>query len=653
VPAFARALVAGRAASFAEPAPLVAELGALAKVAPDDETRETLLVMRSSLEAHGLSLADTHVRLNAVQLHNAIRRQVGLGASPNDPTNRRTLFNAINDLIAKVEPVEINFGSLMDERASAKRLMMTVAEIRKHVDARSPVRFLIAETESAFTLLTALYYARLFGVEDHVEISPLFETADALDRGERVIEEALKSPHYVAYLKRIGRVAMQFGYSDSGRFIGQMAATFRIERLRLRIAQLLERHGLGDLDVVLFNTHGESIGRGGHPVTMADRLAYLAPPMSRWEFARRGIRTKEEVSFQGGDGYLWFFTRPAALASLRRCLEFAFEQQPAPEAQDDPIYGAADFASEFFAAVQQEFAGLVDDADYVALLDLFGANLLSRTGSRPQLRQSASHAAPALTRVGELRAIPNNARLQQLAVLANTLYGLGRAAAKDKENFRTMCRTSPRFRRALHFVLCARKLSALNATRAYLDIMDPGLWLARAGAARSESEAAAMRELRDVSETIHLQPRLERIWRELRADDILLGQVLPEQPQSGRRGRVLLLHALRAGLIQHVCVLAMRIPDFSPQHGTTLHEIRIRLMRLEIPETIEQLREIFPRRENDALADADFGEASTYRPDATLSYVVEHEAVFRPLLELHGLIQRISAAITHECGAVG
>jgi phosphoenolpyruvate carboxylase len=108
-------------------------------------------------------------------------------------------------------------------------------------------------------------------VEERIEISPLFETEEAFKRGERVIEEALKSPHYRAYLERQGRLAAQFGFSDSGRFIGQMPAAFRIERLRLRLAQLLERHGLSKLEAILFNTHGESIGRGGHPLTFADR----------------------------------------------------------------------------------------------------------------------------------------------------------------------------------------------------------------------------------------------------------------------------------------------------------------------------------------------------------------------------------------------
>jgi len=73
----------------------------------------------------------------------------------------------------------------------------------------------------------------------------------------------LKSPHYRAYLERQGRLAVQLGFFDSGRYIGQMPATFQIERLRLRLAQLLERHGLTRLEAILFNTHGEAIGRGG------------------------------------------------------------------------------------------------------------------------------------------------------------------------------------------------------------------------------------------------------------------------------------------------------------------------------------------------------------------------------------------------------
>ena len=107
----------------------------------------------------------------------------------------------------------MDFGALLAEQASAAKLMMTVAQIVKHVDGSVPVRFLIAETESGYTLLAALWLARLFGIAQHIEISPLFETAEALEHGARVLDEALRSPDYRAYLQETGRLALQFGYS--------------------------------------------------------------------------------------------------------------------------------------------------------------------------------------------------------------------------------------------------------------------------------------------------------------------------------------------------------------------------------------------------------------------------------------------------------
>ena len=151
---------------------------------------------------------------------------MGLETEPNDPANRRSYFNTINDLLGRVRPLSVSFRSLMEERASAKRLMMVVAQIVKFIDAETPIRFLIAETETGFTLLAALYYARLFGVEERVEISPLFETEEAFERGERVIEEALKSPHYRAYLERQGGWRCNSGFPIRGDLSGRCRRRF-------------------------------------------------------------------------------------------------------------------------------------------------------------------------------------------------------------------------------------------------------------------------------------------------------------------------------------------------------------------------------------------------------------------------------------------
>ena len=645
LPAFARAMVEGRRGGLVNPSALMRRLDDSLDVAPDDDRRRDLLILRAGLAAEGVSLARIHVRLNAGQLHNAIRRDVGLESSPTDPANRRTYFTAIDGLIAKVAPVEINFGDLAQEPASARRLMMTLAQMRKYVDASAPVRFLIAETETGFTLLTALYFARLFGVEDHIEISPLFETQEALDRGEKVLEEALRSRHFRDYLQRQGRLAIEFGFSDSGRFIGQLAATFRIERLRFRLAELLVEHGLPGLEVIFFNTHGESLGRGGHPGGLADRFRYAAPPRSRLEFARIAARVKEEDAFQGGEGYLPLMTPAAALATLTAALESVLVADP--EAQADPIYDDPDFASEFFATLEQDFAGLVADPDYAALVGVFSTHLLPKTRSRPVPRHAGDRGRPrTLASVSELRAIPNNGVLQQLGYLANSLYGLGRAAGKDQETFARMRESSPRFRRALALAEAAARASDLAVLDAYACTTDPSLWLARAGQA---GHAACDLAVAEVADRAGLSEQLARVRRRLKAEDVRICAVGVHTAQGER---LYLLHALRIALIQRSDQLMVETPDFNPRGDVTLAAIQERLLRLDTPAVLEKLREYFPQRA-EAASTCDYGEASTYAQADAQGYRRENEAVFEPLEQLFGLMLQISTAVTYEAGACG
>ncbi len=378
--AFAHALVDCRDTALVTPAPLLTLFPAAMEAAGDSD-RLALAVARAGLAGHGLALAHTHVRLNAAQIHNVVRQRLGIADPPEDPARRRILFAAINAALDDVQPIPVDFGALLVEQASAARLMMTCAQIVKHIDGSVPIRFLIAETESGYTLLAALWLARLFGIEDHVEISPLFETAEALERGAGILEEALRSPHYRAYLQKTGKLALQFGYSDSGRYVGQLAASYLIERLRLKIAETLKHYGVSGIEVILFDTHGESIGRGAHPGSLADRLKYLSPTASRQALNRAGLPVREEAAFQGGDGYLLFGTPELALATVARIAGQTYH--PAAGPIEDPVYAEPDFAADFFATIRAGMEGLVEDAGYAALLGAFGPSLLDPTGSRP------------------------------------------------------------------------------------------------------------------------------------------------------------------------------------------------------------------------------------------------------------------------------
>lgn len=660
--AFAHKLVDGRDHALTDTARLDKLFLRAIEQAENDPLKKSLCVVRAGLLSHGLGLAHTHFRLNATQLHNSIRHQIGLETSPSDPSQRRSYIARMNDALATVQPVAINIGSLMAERASARRIFMSIAQLVKHVDGETPIRFLIAETETAFTLLVALYYARLFGIDHMIEISPLFETAEALEHGEWIVDEALQSPHFRAYLERHGRLCLQFGYSDSGRYVGQMASSFLIERLRLKIAAVLVKHGLTNVQVVMFNTHGESIGRGGHPLSLTDRLRYLAPPMSREAFRAAGLRLKEEVSFQGADGYMHFQAEELAFAAICRAAEAGFG--PQDRELDDPIYRESDFSTEFFAVVQQEFGSIVEDPGYAALLGTFGKNLVDRAGSRPVKRQQDFRASGAdIFHPRQIRAISNNAILQQLGLLANTVTGLGRAMAKDPERARMMREKSPRFRRAIDMVEAALAFSDLDVLRAYVDTFDPGMWLNRVGRTRNPARREELRLIARQLERNNFHPELARTYRHLQSDCLTLREELTHAHEHGppssamvfaeAHDELALLHAVRIAVMHRLYLLTAHVPDFTPHDDVTRDELFQRVLRLEVDEVVAMLREIFPRRDTLAVLNLNFAEPATYKSDAGQTYESENDDIFDPLAAHFELLRRITAAITHHIGAIG
>lgn len=660
---FALALIIERDRAQTDAGPILAGLAAAIGAAETDAERRAIAVLRSGVAAHGLSNALPHFRLNASQIHNAVRRVIDLEGEPTDAAQRRSHLSAVHTLLNDVRPVPVDFGALAAERASAARLMMTITQILKHVDGTHPVRFLIAETETGYTLLAALWLARHYGIADKLEITPLFETANALEQGIRVLDDALRNPHWRNHLKRLGRLSVQFGYSDSGRYVGQLAATFWIERLRLRITELMTQNGLSDIELVIFDTHGESIGRGAHPTSLRDRLAYLAPEDSRQRNASAGIRERLESSFQGSDGYLMFGSAELAGASVARIAEHVFAdtlteddafadyalndgQAAAPGA--DPIYEEADFAAEFFRVVRQDMEALVDDRGYAALLGTFGPSLIDRTGSRPVARQSDGGGPAAITHPRQMRAIPNNAILQQLGYLANSLHGVGRAAHRAPELFRHMRANSVRFSRAFRLVQHAGSVGDLDVMRAYIDTLDPAVWLERARRTRRDARRDELLTIAAALERLNLAPDLRRLFGRLTRDGLSLQTAAPDL--ASMSSRLTLLHAIRLALIHRIWFLAAHIPGFRPQAGLTREALLERFLRLDIDGCLQLLDEVFPVTPDPTLG-LNFGEPPGPRDVGT--YETEHNTLFGPIRRMFERVREISGIIQHEVGAFG
>ncbi|MCW1429579.1 phosphoenolpyruvate carboxylase [Novosphingobium sp. JCM 18896] len=635
-------------------APVIAELEDEARTADADIAR-VLLVVAASMRADGLGMGWIHFRVNSSQLQNAIRRRI-------DPDGKLDLASQaalvkMREMLASAKPLRSNFAALAIENSTAVRQFLAMAQILAHVDADAPIRMLVAECEQPTTVLAALYFARLFGIEDKVDVSPLFETESALEHGGRFLDAVLEEEAYREYARKRGRVSIQTGFSDAGRFVGQIPAALAIERLQGRLAEAMAANGLTDVSALVFNTHGESMGRGAHPSGIEDRLAWPMSPWARRRFLRAGIKLEPEVSFQGGDGYLFFGSPELAFATLTR-----FAEQPLWEADvnapTDPFYRRTDLSLDFYRAVRRVQQEHLASATYSRALTAFGLGMLNDTGSRKSRRQS-DLAADRTMSLRQIRAIPHNAILQQLGYPVNVIAGIGTAAEGNREEIATLLRDSARGRQLVRLVRASNALASIKTVAAYGELFNSAYWASRPYRGNEQHIADACLTLGEYLTKDDRAGVFRRFASRLRVDSLklhrLLALVPDEAPLADRehaRRNLGVLQSIRIALFQHMFLRAVMVPPFSRANDISREDVIEMVFTLRIDEALGQLRRAFPIS-FPKIGDFDVAQPSDYPDEGATSYAAIHRDFIDPLARSQELALRITTAIADAFGAHG
>lgn len=629
---------------------LVEELGAHVE---GPQMKRALMTFIGLVEATGLGTGHIHMRVNAQQLNNAFRAYVHEPWT-RDLSEQQALARIVG-MIENAPRETVNFATLDLETATAIRQFALVAQIQKHVDSQTPIRFLIAECESPATVMIAVFFAKLFGVEDIVDISPLFETPSGLETGARLMERLMEQDAYRRYVLGRGRISVQTGFSDAGRFIGQISATLAIERFHFSLAEAVQRAGLAGTEVLLFSTHGESMGRGAHPGDLTTRLRYVFSDEARHRFARFSTPVKHETSFQGGDGFQFFGNR---VLTTRAMATIVLDAHRTP-ISDDPFYADTNLGLDFFLRLKAYQQALFAHDGYRSVLGAFGANLLHRTGSRPVKRQSETQSVHDRGDPARMRAIPNNAILQQFGFLANVVAGLGAAVGADKSRFIALAKRSARLSALLEMIATAKRLSSLNAMGANATVFDPGFWASRASWGRETELQPAFRVLSSYLLEDERAASINRFVHHLRLDSIDLHAIMIEAGYGNvneldeARLELDVLQAIRLALIMRVMILAAQLPRFSPQNDTDYKQLLGRALALEVPEVVAFIRQAFPHSKSGGAEGGGFEEKATYRPRGIDDYGRLETEILEPMETSWQFIREIGTGISHHFGAFG
>jgi len=331
----------------------------------------------------------------------------------------RAANGRIADLIRQVESCGLNLahldfrdhaGKLEDEPEELVEEFRTIAKIQGAYGESAAHRFVLSMTQSEEAVLRALGCAEE-AAATRVDLVPLFETIDDLQRAPALLEKLLENRTYRDHLRRRQDVQeVMLGYSDSSKDGGYLAANWHLYNAQRSLSELADRF---DVRLRLFHGKGGTIDRGGGMSYRSILAQPHAAHGARIRITEQGEvvslkyahpliarRNLEQLTTAVMDAYCrekeYLTAEPAWAQTMARLADIS------RAAYRNLVYETPDFVPYFWSATPIDLVSEV------------------RIGSRPPSRTASRSTA-------DLRAIPWVFSWTQSRHLLSAWYGIGTA----------------------------------------------------------------------------------------------------------------------------------------------------------------------------------------------------------------------------------
>jgi phosphoenolpyruvate carboxylase len=374
--------------AYALPADLVAELrvvqNSLAAAGALRQAYGELQNLIWQVESFGFHLAEMEIRQHS-QVHAAALAEIRAG------------------------------GELSEQTEEVLATLRVVAQLQQRFGREACSRYVVSFTQSATDVATVHELARhaLDGREIVLDVVPLFETGDDLERCVEILDQVIMAPEVKRRLSASGRrFEVMLGYSDSAKDVGPVSATLALYEAQDRLTAWASRHAL---HLTMFHGRGGALGRGGGPVNRAVQAQAPGSVAGRFKVTEQG----EVIFARYGNPMIGRrHIEQVASAVLLASTPAVEERARAASVEFAQVAGTIDRAAReaYHALVHTE--GFADWFARVTPLDEIGSLPI---GSRPA-RRGLSTAS-----LDDLRAIPWVFSWAQTRVNLPGWYGLGAA----------------------------------------------------------------------------------------------------------------------------------------------------------------------------------------------------------------------------------
>jgi phosphoenolpyruvate carboxylase len=294
-------------------------------------------------------------------------------------------------------------------------VVATAASAQRRLGSAIVSKYIISHCESASDLLEVGVLLREAGLLRpgalELDVIPLFETIDDLERCGDIMQQAFAQPLYRSWLRLRGdEQEVMLGYSDSNKDGGYVASNWTLYKATTRLMQVCHTHGVR---LRLFHGRGGTVGRGGGP----SYEAVLSQPPGSVDGALRLTEQGEVIASK--------YTDPE---NGRRNLEILVAATL--EASFGPPHGDgkgrnAQIMEELARLALGRYRALVKMPgfmDYFSAATPFSEIASLNIGSRPAARKASR-------RLEDLRAIPWVFSWSQSRVMLPGWYGFGGAVS--------------------------------------------------------------------------------------------------------------------------------------------------------------------------------------------------------------------------------
>ena len=367
------------------------------------------------VETFGFHLATIDLRQHA-RVHRAVIGTLLRDAdwSTRSPADRLARLRRI------LEQSEDPAGAPDAEASRVLEVFKAIATCRTRFGQKAVGPYIISMAEGADDVLSVLALARWGGLarpgrQVPLDVAPLFETVDDLERAPSVLDDLLGDAYYRAHLgaRDLHQVVM-IGYSDSNKDAGIAASRWALQEAQAALVAATERSGV---ELTFFHGRGGTVSRGGGRIASA----ILSAP-------RGSVKGRLRVTEQGEVINAKYGLRGVAMRTLEQTVSAVAQATALPRDPDPRETGWTRIMDEIARDGRAAYRALVyDDARFVEYFQqATPIDVIQRMaiGSRPASRHDSDQPAGMIE---QLRAIPWVFAWTQSRHLLPGWYGVGTA----------------------------------------------------------------------------------------------------------------------------------------------------------------------------------------------------------------------------------